>query len=236
MPFDIARWPSSKFVETIIVGQALPLHRAHEILRRTVSGFQRSNPFHPLPRQLLTLRQQLGFPTEENHIQMSEWSQTWSSIDLDWLSNHHLLDGTGWCWPDGSIVFAGELEDYPLGQELMNDCQRLAAAFPDLAMDVALWGFYSPYGFPGRPLMDAPQSPWPQDFLDSVTLPSAGIMIGDGRAEAVDGNDPRLFERFGLPYAESVELAIHQFRVHTRGLPDAVTQGWIEHARSIGLV
>jgi len=28
MPFDIARWPSSKFVETIIVGQALPLHRA----------------------------------------------------------------------------------------------------------------------------------------------------------------------------------------------------------------
>jgi hypothetical protein len=235
MSFDIARWLSSKFVETIIVGQALPLNRAHEVLRRTVSGFRRSNPFHPHSPQLLTLRQQLGFPSTEAPLPMSEWTQTWGSIDLDWLSNHHLLNGTGWCWPDGSIVFAGELEDYPLGRELLDDCRRIAAAFPDLAMDVAFWGYLSPYGYRGCPLMEAPRSPWPQDFLDSVAEPSAGIMIGDGRAEAVDGSDSRLFERFGLPYAETVERAIHQFRAHEHGLPDAVLQDWIRHARTIGL-
>lgn len=232
---DMSRWLSDKFVEIIIVGQTLPPHVANEILRRTASGFRQSHPYYRHSQPLLTLRQQLGFPANEDPAQVLHWRQTWDCIDLYWLYNHHLLDGTGWCWPDGSIVYAGELEDYPLGAEIMDDCRRLAAAFPDLAMDVAVWGVYHPYGYPGSPLMDAPQSPWPQDFLDCVTAPSAGIMIGDGRAEAVEGDDPRFFERFGLPYAESVERAIHQFRAQPARWPDALIQGWIQHARAIGL-
>jgi hypothetical protein len=236
MPIDFSRWLSAKWVEVIVVGHPIPSQRANEVLRRTASGFRRKYPFHSHPPQLAALRQQLRFPANEEPGQISHWRSAWGALDLNWLHNHHLLDGTGWCWPDGSIVFAGELEDYPLGQEIMDDCQLLASAFPDLAMDVALWSYYSPYGYGGPPLLDAPQSPWPQDFLDCVTSPAAGIIIGEGRAEAVDGDDPRLFARFGLPCPESVERAIRQFREQTRGLPDTVVQAWIEHAHTVGLV
>jgi hypothetical protein len=47
---DMSRWLSDKVVEAIVVGQALPPQSADEILRRTVSGFRRSNPGDAIDR------------------------------------------------------------------------------------------------------------------------------------------------------------------------------------------
>ena len=159
-----------KRVEVIVAGERISPDRAQEIIRRTDTGFQ-NLPFS-ISDYGRHVRSMLGFPSEidgasgearlgdETKDAVARWRTRWDAVDLEWLGNHQLLYAKGWCHADGTIALADELEDYPRASELLADCQRLATAFPDLVMHVAAWG--TGRSILGYPLMDAPESPWPQ--------------------------------------------------------------------------
>ncbi len=245
----------SKWVEVIIVGERLSTDRASEIIRRTEFGFRRQ--LFPVSEYGQTVRNMLGFPNapESNSDRaiaddaIARWRALWGGINLQWLGNSQLLYARGWCHADGTIAFADELEDYPRANELLDDCRLLAAAFPDLVMTVAAWG--NDQTILGYPLMDAPESPWPQTLLDSQTDPTFGFLISDGTVQVLPGNNPWLFDRFGLNCSEAVEWAVRETRRcaketvsetafgnrgYDRGLPDSVIHDWRKRAQSFGLV
>ena len=121
MAFDIARWvPDRKQVDVVIVGDTVDSDLAREIIRRTDGGFpKRLGYFRPSEYGLL-VRRLVGYPIgmdaitgEKRHWtevepEIARWRERWRSIDLSWLGNWQVMGGQGWCWPDGSICFAGE--------------------------------------------------------------------------------------------------------------------------------
>jgi hypothetical protein len=248
-----------KRVEVIVAGERISPDRAQEIIRRTDTAFQKL--LFPVSDYGRHVRSMLGFPSEidgvsdeerrgdETKDAVARWRTRWDAVDLEWLGNHQLLYAKGWCHADGTIALADELEDYPRASELLADCQRLATAFPDLVMHVAAWG--TGRSILGYPLMDAPESPWPQALLDSQPEPTFGFLIGNGAVEVVQGTDRRLFERFGLHYSRAVERTLSEMRrcageavretmfgdrAHNRGIPDKIIHDWLKRARSLGLV
>ncbi|MEZ5502423.1 MAG: hypothetical protein R3E50_07085 [Halioglobus sp.] len=203
-----------KWVEVVIVGERLSAGRASEIIRRTDVGFCRQ--VFPVSEYGQTARAMVGFPNspESNSDRLGAnrdiacWRALWGGIDLHWLHNAQLLHGIGWCHADGTIAFARELEDYPRACHLLEDCQLLATTFPDLVMHVAAWG--EEQTILGSPLEDAPRSPWPQTLLDSLTDPTLGFLIEEGKVDVVTGSNPWLFKRFGLDCPRAVEWAVSE--------------------------
>ncbi len=245
-----------KWVEVVIVGKQLSADRASEIIRRTDGGFQMQ--LFPVSEYGQTVRDLVGFPIapESNpdhwaaRDAVASWRARWGGISLKWLGNSQLLHNRGWCHVDGTIAFAGELEDYPRANELLEDCQLLAAAFPDLDMTVAAWG--DDKTILGLALEDAPESPWPQTLLENQIDPTFEFLISDGTAKVLPGEDPILFKRrYGLDCPKAVEWALSESRRCAKeavsetafgdrgyypGLPDSIIHDWRVRAQSLGLV
>lgn len=256
----------AKQVEVIIVGAPLPPGRAAEVLRRTDLVFQYL-AYEPVGPYGHAVRTQMGFPRQAERVpglaptqegaeakrkvkaSISRWRADWGSVDLEWLFNHQVLGGRGWVHADGTIAMADELEDYPSGDELLSDCQSLAEAFPDLRLDVGVWGHGE--AVLGSPMVDAPPTPWPSDLSARVGPPTVGFLIEAGSVEVVEGTSPRLFQRFGSKCALAVERALTDVRrcrgganlasIYGEpgvgyGVSDAVVEAWREVAQSLGLV
>lgn len=244
-----------KWVEVVIVGERLSADRASEIIRRTDGCFRRQ--IFPVSEYGQTVRNMVGFPKspESNSDRavaddaIARWQGIWGGINPQWLGNSQLLYNRGWCHADGTIAFADELEDYPRANELLDDCQLLAAAFPDLVMAVAAWG--EDKSILGFPLEDAPESPWPQTLLDNQIDPTFEFLIKDGAVHVLPGENPVLFKRFGLDCPQAVEWALSESRRCVKeavgetafgnrgyypGLPDSVIHDWRIRAQSLGLV
>lgn len=87
------------------------------------------------------------------------------------LTNAQIAHGSGWCYPDGTIALAEEVKrGYPT--LIWDECEALAAAFPDLEFSIAYWG-------------------------RSSDEPSAGFIVRDGYVAGTSGDDPELFGRYG---------------------------------------
>ncbi len=246
----------SKQVEVIILGAPLTQERAAEVLRRTDLLFQYLS-YEPLGAYGRAVRARLGFPCQKERVpgqahtaaeagaileikeSIARWRGDWGALELEWLFNHQVLAGRGWVHGDGTIAMADELEDYPTGVELMEDCQRLAETFPDLSMDVAVWG--GGETILGFPLIDAPKSPWPSELSGAVRSPTTGFLIGSGAVEVVDGANPRLFQRFEARPETAIERALSEARrcrgdAHGgHGVSDAVIETWRETSLALGL-
>lgn len=248
MPVDLARALSAKRVNVIILGAPVTPDRAGDMIGRTdiAFGLLRYIPPNELVRDL---RARLGFPRQPDHrpgvrmprdaileAKIARWRHAWGAIELDWLFNNQLLDGQGWCHPDGSIAFADELEDYPSALEMLDDCRQLAVNFPDLVMDVAAWG--DDGSILGYPLHDAPPAPWPAALRLAARSPRVGFLIGGGVVDVVDGRDPRLFRRYGLPLSRAVEAALRDTRRNRQGraIPPGMIASWHRRALAKGLV
>jgi len=259
---DPNRLVSGKRVDVVVLGARIAPALASGILQRTDIVFKKLH-FLPLDAYGRAVRDRLGFPRQapsppghapappdpDTDAAIARWRQAWGSIDLAWLINHQVLGGRGWCHSDGTIALVDELEDYPLGSEVLEDCRRLAGAFPDLRMDVALWS--GERTILDYPVMDAPEAPWSPELLASTRSPTIGFLIADGQVEVVLGSNPRLFQQLGLQPWEAPEVALREVRRRQRearvasvhgdlglgwGVSDGVIEAWRELAVEKGLV
>jgi hypothetical protein len=238
----VAQVLRAKFVEVVMLGDPIAPDLAWEVIRRTDLVFRRltRTPVAPADR---ALRDRLGFPGDAAPVRtVQRWRRRWGSIDLQWLGNNRILHGDGWCHPDGSIALAGELEDYPRADEVLQDCRRIARAFPTLVIDVALWG--SGPSILGKPLCDAPDTPWPARMWRDAPVPSIGFLLAGGAVRVVAGTDPRLFGRLGLTPGQAAEAALrgHRLGFHRPGpqggaaeVPPRIAGHWAVLARDLGL-
>ncbi len=264
-PMKLSRMLTCKVAEVVILGRPVAPDRALEIIRRTDLFFRSEHRFADWMRgsnqaYCRGLDEALGYPSadrmdripgldrEDRGKLARAWRRRWGAIDLHWIGNNQVIDATGFCHPDGSVVFAGEKEDYPTGPEILRDLRRIAAAFPDLSMDVAVW-CSADGSMLGFPMTDALETPWPPELLARVAVPTVGFLLREGEVTTVRGFDRRLFAGFGIRYPQAVERVLQETRRLAAsavtdsafgprdrpGLPDAVLQGWITRARSLGL-
>ena len=56
----------------------------------------------------------------------------------DWASSSYIFGPHGWCHPDGTIWFEDNVGKWPSVQEILQDWQDLAAAFPYLDLHISL--------------------------------------------------------------------------------------------------
>ncbi len=256
---------TDKIAEIVILGPSVAPDLALEIMRRTDGFFWGNHQFPTWQRggskeYSMALDEAFAYPSGARLARLATlddrqrdrlptiWRRRWGSIDLRWLRNHQIMNGSGFCHPDGSVAFVGELEDYPTGPEVLNDLRRLSSAFPGLAMDVAVWctAGQSMLGFPFH---DGLETAWPPELLARVAEPTVGFLVKAGNVTVVRGFDRRLFAARGLRYPQALEMALHETRrldealVHEsafarrdhRGLRDDVLYGWIDCARALGL-
>lgn len=261
----LSRMLTCKVAEVVILGRPVAPTRAQEIIRRTDLFFWGTHHFPDWMRggnqiYCKAVEEALNYPSATRLARLNglddagkakladAWRRRWGAIELRWFNNHQVMDATGFCHPDGSVVFAGEEEDYPTGPEMLRDLRRIARAFPDLSMDVAVWcsAAGSMLGFP---FTDALETAWPPELIARVAVPTVGFLVAGGDVTTVRGFDHRLFAGFGIRYPQAVERALHETRrleafrvVETEfgrrdwyGLPDEVLHGWIAKARALGL-
>lgn len=180
---------------------------------------------------------------------MKFWCDRWGALDTAFLFNQQIAWGTGFCHPSGEIVWAEEVARYPSGTDLLRDLRLIAAAFPDLSMDVAVWCDRRG-AMLGFPYQDMPEGQLPADLLAKVAEPTVGFLLRGGAVTVVRGFDRRLFGDFGLRYPAAVERALAETRrlqainpateetglkVRT-WLTETVQQDWAAKARALGLV
>lgn len=265
MSMKLSRILTDKRAEVVILGQPLGESRALEIIRRTDGYFQGAHAWPTWRRGFnqaycRALDEAFGYPSAERLGRIGGlddrnrdrlpgvWRRRWGAISLRWIGNHQILFAGGFCHPDGSVAFVGELEDYPTGPEVLRDLRALAAAFPDLTMDVAIWCTFG-RSMLGLPYTDALETAWPAELLARVAEPTVGFLLKSGEVTVVRGFDPRLFAAHKLRYPGALELALgEQRRLRANlvlesafarrdfpGLPDEVLRGWIDKARALGL-
>lgn len=71
----------------------------------------------------------------------SNWIREWGYLDAEyiynaWISTSFIFGPHGWCWPDGTIAFDGNVGKWPTGHELYAEWKAVAEAFPALNMTV----------------------------------------------------------------------------------------------------
>ncbi len=260
MSFKLSQMLTAKFVELIIIGQPVAPGTAVEIIRRTDTFFR--GGWHPSwdSEYERNLRAAFGLPGRRHPADAprpdlatqatatARWRRKWGCLDLRWMSTNQIAAGTGFCNPDGTLAFAGELEDYANGLELLHDFRMIALAFPHLTFDVAVWGDQR-VSMLGLPMFDALETPWPPELTAQVAMPTLGFLVRQGRVAVVRGFDQRLFQPYSLGYPQAAELALRELRRldaarteatgfgqrQAPGLPDKILMGWLAHARQLGL-
>lgn len=265
MPMKLSQMLTDKFAEVVILGRSLAPTRALEVIRSTDTYFRGRHDFPVWMRgsnqdYCRALDEAFCYPGAARLSRITAlddagkaklcdvWRRRWGAIDLRWIMNHQVLDGSGFCHSDGSVAFVGELEDYPTGPEVLQDLRRIARAFPDLSMDVAIW-CTAGNSMLGLPFTDALETPWPPELIARVAVPTVGFLVRDGDVITVRGFDQRLYAGFGIRYPQAVERALQEVRRlaacrviesgfaprNHPGLPDEVLRGWIAKARALGL-
>ncbi len=248
---DDLDWSYEKHAAWVIYGPPVAPELAGEILRRTDSIFMSEGASTPYKRNIQRL---LGVPRPDDFDASREMAAdgyfaalrryvtTWGLLGAghdQWMPAPMLLQndivgaGRGWCYPDGTIAMAGEVErGYP--DSILAECEMLAHAFPELTMSIAYWGSHE------------------------VDAPTMGFKVADGRAVPTRGDDSTLFGEFGrLMYWSTISSAAEKAaqkassgltttsRFGDRsdgdagpaspGVPDDVIDVWLDKARSLGL-
>lgn len=78
---------------------------------------------------------------EETHALRNVWDAKWGVIPTqyvhnNWLSSNFVGGPHGWCHPSGAISFSDNVGKWPSAEELQEDWQLLATAFPFLYLAV----------------------------------------------------------------------------------------------------
>lgn len=253
---SIERLPTDKTVEIVIIGRPVSSDRASEIIRRTDFLFFARK--RSLSDYALNVRRAVGFPEPRSgedpngaayRARLLEFRLKWGSVPLNWLSNAMVLAHDGWCHPDGTIALVETSGRYPLATDYFDDCLALAEAFPDLELDVAIWG---PWRIlPHVKIEYAPRSPWSDELKQQVQHPTFGFSVQSGQVSVVDGRDWPVMMRRASALTELVETTLETCRRQRlastsetcfgdrngrHGVPDQFVQPWLDHARILGLL
>lgn len=275
MSYDvIAGAPISQHAPYLILGDRLPPERAIELIRisdRFFWGAEAETTYEATVKRLLGVpllgdydrllsdgrfdgTDMLGLEAAQKSFQAR-----WGAVSWDFLGCAQIGHATGWCYPDGTIARADEFDGWVYPNEIFDDGAALAAAFPELAMSVVVWGNGRLFAN-GLMLHEAPEGPWSDELRDAVLAPSHGFVVRGGRIDGVRGDDPDLFGGYG--YATALDAIEATFQAHRRldgkgvvetrfgdrarrwdggsaprtGLPDAVIDGWVRIAQDRGLV
>lgn len=181
----LPKWP-----QMLVTGAPIAQTQALEIIRRTDNffSFPHGND-HAFVEEAIRL---IGFPKEpvdprrkgsdpkaeekffdalnkfwENQAQ---WKEDWGHLGTqyvrnDWVSSCFISGPHGWCHPDGTISFADNVGKWPSVEEIKNDWEILAKAFPFLEVEITLMnkesceedsqpvvsGYSERGDYPGRP-------------------------------------------------------------------------------------
>lgn len=150
----LPKWP-----QMIVSGKSVTIDQAKDIIFRTdhflldadqYSGGN-NRQFNQYYRDISGLTR---LQVEATHIDGSKFIATnWDLQDRiknqlnvvsteyvrnDWASSCFVFGPHGWCHPDGTIWFEDNVGKWPSVQEILQDWQELAAAFPYLDLHVSL--------------------------------------------------------------------------------------------------
>lgn len=158
----LPKWP-----QMVVTGVPVTVEQAKEIIRRTDLFFQHGyggndHKYNLVVKLLLGMpvykrkhsldsmvATDLGIdlPEAEDWKQVYQaenlWRARWGVVDTSyvnncWLSSAFIFGPHGWCHPDGQIGYLDNVGKWPSVEEVFNDWQVLAQAFPYLDVGVTL--------------------------------------------------------------------------------------------------
>lgn len=154
---ELPKWPLMK-----VTGRPVTIEQAKEIIRRTDHFFLW---FHGNDYELVArVQNQLGMPVKPEYPrtndpvalaayraelsaaydQLKVWLRHWGYVHTEYVTNEWIstsfIDGPyGWCHPDGSIDFAGNIGKWPHVHEVLQEWRVLATAFPFMQVGITLY-------------------------------------------------------------------------------------------------
>lgn len=145
---ELPKWP-----QCCIWGEPITKEQALEIIRRTDMFFEHQfGNNHSFVEEATKI---LGIPQREDYknggdkawdaydAAEKEWRDKWQFISLeylynDWVSCSWVGGPHGWCHPDGTIGFQNNIGKWPHAEEVLQELQKIAEAFPFLKMSCTL--------------------------------------------------------------------------------------------------
>ena len=108
-----------------------------------------------------------------------------------WISSSYIGGPHGWCHPDGNIGFADNVGKWPSVEEVKEDWDKVAAAFPFLELEVTLMS---------------------GENCEYESTPVVSMLIRNGEVTLVDPTDRNLLTEFGRerPVSSNIEEHIRK--------------------------
>lgn len=144
--FDLGKRP-----RMLVTGLPVTVDQAREIIRRTDSFFrgEYGNDHDFIARVEATLGIPHDYSLGDNPEICSyekwkelhgSWSKKWGLVNLECVYNSWIsaYEPNGWCYPDGSICWAGNVGRWPTVKDVFSDWVALSQAFPFLDIGVTL--------------------------------------------------------------------------------------------------
>lgn len=225
MNIGLPKWP-----QLIIVGEDIPVEIAKEIIFRTddfltdASDYSGGNAkdFNKLYRAKSGLHlfndevegksfQRTNYDKQERLREILDFVHL-GYVYNRWASSAFAYGPTGFCSPEGKILFTHNIGKYPSTEEVYNDFVEIAKAFPMLDMKAALYDLES--------CQDEDENGNPKQFLVGFIIKNGEVTITgedlflhlDERVENASYNfldfaDPRCMGEIGLPQSYYEEYA-----------------------------
>jgi hypothetical protein len=189
MEFDGAMPGLPKWPQMRVWGPSITPKQAQEIIIRTDHFWQGGGGNdHDFQRRLCAA---VDFPYMEYGDPDTDWNAYYEGTERfrtsigyvnteyvrnGWISNSFIFGPSGWCWPDGTIRFVHNVGKWPSVEEILEDWQAIAKAWPFLDLDACL--------------MSGEGS---EDNIKPVAI----IQVKDGIATAHDPDTYEFLSRFG---------------------------------------
>lgn len=178
----LPKWP-----QHYVTGQPVTVEQAKEIIRRTDTFFDygggndreyakwvRAQVKRPVDSWDLPA----GSDWDAHDKKLDKWRENWgfirtSYVHNSWISSSFVGGPHGWCHPDGQIGFIDNVGKWPSVNDIFNDWQILAAAFPFLDIGATLFS-----GEAG----------------EDDTHPVVSMIISDGTVKLIDPFEVKVHE------------------------------------------
>ena len=149
----LPKWPQMK-----VSGKPVTVEQAKEIIRRTDSLFAHGSGGNNHRFNVWAFNK-VGYPhDEDNRIPdgpdrikklqalwdaQDDWRKRWGVVETSyvrnsWASSAFIHGPAGWCHPDGTISYIYNVGKWPIGEEVRQDWEEIARAFPFLELAVVL--------------------------------------------------------------------------------------------------
>ncbi len=210
----------------IVRGKNVTVSQAREVLRRTDDIFNGSYILSPsfsrevadrlrfckIQRMWMLLEEKTWLPGEMGREfgVLKDWHNAWGFVETRYVRNYCLGQAYPHAWisTDGSVYSNGNIGKYPSGQEVFEDWQKIADAFPFLELTATLCNNEN------------------DDLKPVVTF-----LVSGGSVECVEPHPLPAFPQYSHeePTKENAEETMNRERLMESTFPD----GWLEEWEQI---